>query len=67
MLGYIFTLYGGKLAQALVGWLGWAKLWYNMNFHTAMKMTTFRTLYGKEPLLMLKGTAISSTVEDINQ
>ena len=32
-----------------VEWLSFAKYWFNSNFHTALKLTPFETLYGFPP------------------
>lgn len=44
-----------------------AEYWFNTNYSASTKMTPFKALYGRDPPLILKGTTISSRIENINQ
>ena len=35
-----------SLVTNLIEWLSLAEYWFNSNFHTALKLTPFETLYG---------------------
>lgn len=48
-------------------WLGWAEFWFNTNYNSSLKLTSFKALYGRDPPHLLKGTTIPSLLEEVNE
>lgn len=49
-----------------VKWLPWAEHWYNTSFHSAIGMTPFKVLYGRDPPSLVsytRGTAVTLEVD----
>lgn len=49
-----------------VKWLPWAEYWYNTSFHSAIGMTPFKVLYGRDPPSLVsytRGTAVTLEVD----
>ncbi|GJU22563.1 putative mitochondrial protein [Tanacetum coccineum] len=47
-----------------VRFIGWAEYWYNASFHSSIKTTPFKALYGRDPpRLVFYGTGTSSSFE----
>lgn len=47
--------------------LGWAELWYNTSYHTAIKTTPFQLVYGRSPPSMLKFEAGATSNGDLDK
>ena len=47
---------------AWVKWLPLAEFWFNMNFHTSVKLTPFKALYGYHPPRVLDYVAGTTEV-----
>lgn len=48
-------------------WLSFAELWYNINYHTTIKMTPFEALYGYKPTPVAFGPHLSTSVIRVEQ
>ncbi|KFK40794.1 hypothetical protein AALP_AA2G041700 [Arabis alpina] len=49
------------------GYLTWAELSYNTSYHTAIRMTPFKAVYGREPPTLIqfeRGSTDNATLED---
>lgn len=49
-----------------VKWVPWAEYWYNTSYHSSLKMTPFRVLYGRDPPRLLgydQGAAVTFEVD----
>lgn len=50
-----------------VKWLPWAKYWYNTSYHSSIRMTPFKVLYGQDPPKLISydhGLAITFAVDE---
>jgi len=45
----------------------WAEFWYNSSFHTSMGMTSFKVLYGNDPLSIIPTSINEDTPSDLQQ
>lgn len=63
---YLRCLKGAKPKQ-WPKWLNWAEYWYNTNYHSSLKSTPFRALYGRDPPTLLKGDMNELAVEEVNR
>ena len=48
-------------------WLSWAKFWFNTSYNAYFKATPFNILYGREPLLLLRGDTHPTSNSEVNQ
>ena len=48
-------------------WLVWAKYWYNTTFHSSIKMTPFKAVYGRDPPPLLRFSSQSTCVASLEQ
>jgi len=60
---YLRCLTGSKPKQWQT-WLPWAEFWYNQNYHGSIRKTSFKALYSRETLPLLRGR-LESVVEDV--
>ncbi|KAL6526777.1 Delta-1-pyrroline-5-carboxylate synthase [Orobanche gracilis] len=63
---YLRCLTGDKPRDWLK-WLPWAEYCYNTAFHTALKTTPFKLVYGREPPRLLDYTAGASKIDAVDQ
>ena len=52
--------------KSWVKWLPWAKYWYNTSYHSSLRTTPFRMLYGRDPPTLLRydhGSAVTFEVD----
>lgn len=61
---YLRCLAGGKPKQ-WPKWISWVEYWYNTNYHSSLKMTPFETLYGRKPLVLVRGNENSTIVDEV--
>lgn len=47
--------------------MSWAEYWYNMTFHTSIRTTTFRVLYGRDSPHLLHYRSQQMPVSTIDQ
>lgn len=57
----------GPKPKKWLDWLAWAEFWYNTTFQSSAGMTPFKAVYGRDPPLLIKGCAVPSKVEEVNQ
>ena len=48
-------------------WLSLAEYWYNSNYHSSLKKTSFKVVYGYDPPQLSFELIAQSKVDDINQ
>lgn len=48
-------------------WLCWAEFWYNTNYHSAIKTTPFKALYGREPPVIIRGNDSLTSVDEVEK
>lgn len=63
---YMRCLTGDKPRKWL-SWLPWAEYCYNTSYHTALKTTPFKLVYGRDPPRLLNYIAGNSKVEAVDQ
>lgn len=63
---YLRCLTGDKPRKWLT-WLPWAEYCYNTSYHTTLKTTPFKLVYGRDPPSLLDYVAGYSKVEAVNQ
>ena len=56
----------GEKPHSWVHWLGLAEYWYNTSYHSSIKMTPFKALYGFEPPLHVPYLPGDSNVEAVD-
>ncbi|KAI3522148.1 hypothetical protein L1887_11628 [Cichorium endivia] len=50
-----------------VRWLPWAEYWYNTSYHSSIRMTPFKVLYGRDPPKLVsydRGLAVTFVVDE---
>ena len=57
----------GDRPRKWLEWLPWAEYCYNTSFHTSLKTTPFRLVYGRDPPRLLDYTAGSTRVEAVDR
>ncbi|KAL4579110.1 hypothetical protein LXL04_015245 [Taraxacum kok-saghyz] len=63
---YLWCLTGDKPRKWLA-WLPWAEYYYNTSYHTALKTTPFKLVYGRDPPKLLNYVGGHSKVEAVDQ
>ena len=48
-------------------WLLWVELWFNTTYIASTQTSPFKALYRREPLTLIKGDVLASTVEEVTQ
>ena len=68
-LEHYLRAFAANRPQAWVDWLPLAKFWFNTNFHSSLKLTPFKALYGYPPQLVdyVPGTTRVAAVDSILQ
>lgn len=56
----------GDVPKKWLTWLPWVEYCYNTSFHTSLKTTPFKMVYGREPPRLLDYNAGSSQVEAVD-
>lgn len=46
--------FAGSKPSTWVQWLHWAEFWYNSSYHSSLKSTPFKALYGRDPPKILR-------------
>ncbi|CAH9141201.1 unnamed protein product [Cuscuta epithymum] len=63
---YLRCLTGRKPKQ-WSQWLHWAEFWYNTNYHSSLKQTPYRALFGQDPPAVIRGDATLIAVEEVSR
>ncbi|CAA7049897.1 unnamed protein product [Microthlaspi erraticum] len=56
----------GDAPRKWLTWLPWVEYCYNTSFHTSLKTTPFRLVYGRDPPRLLDYTAGSSQLDEVD-
>lgn len=48
-------------------WLTWAEDWYNTKYHAYLRTTSLKALYGRKPLVLVRGDTPLSAVDEVNK
>ena len=62
---YLMCFIGSKPKQ----WpkrLCWAEFWFNTNYNVSLNTTPSKALYGRDPLVLIKGDTRPSAVEEVS-
>lgn len=60
--------FAGERPHSWAQWLHWAEYWFNTSFHSAIGMTPFKALYGRDPPTLLRfhdTPSANASVEDL--
>ncbi|KAJ1254899.1 hypothetical protein BS78_K310000 [Paspalum vaginatum] len=58
----------GDRPRAWVDWLSWAEYCYNTSYHSALRTTPFKVVYGRDPLALVpyqQGTASCQPIDEM--
>lgn len=48
-------------------WLAWAEFWYNTTYHTSLKSTPFKALYGRDPPPLIRFEGQNTPMDALEQ